>query len=412
MGRRRDAAAALLVVCIVLAGCTGGTGGARTTPAAETTETVTTTDSTTAETTTPPTSERLAADHAAALAAADNFTLRWSASLSAESANETDPASMNYAAFVDVATGELLHRENSFGVSTTTTYVSASGETYQRTDVPSANAVEYQRPFRDYAAADYRNDSLDSLLGAFEFEADGTTTLDGERVQVYAVASLDRVRNPDANVTRFDPEKITAFEVHLYVAESGLVKRLTLSSEAEIDGETRTFTHRIEYEDVGSTSVESPSWLDEAKEAFEARTTTPDPSREGTETVRDESLGAAVTVTGPKHAVDRFELDEPSHWPFVEDDGEGFRKAQVSAAVSVTTHRDLEFGALELTYDESAIADADESDFEVYRYNTTLQTLVAVETTVDAEANVARAELDREGTYLVVHTPTWRELWE
>lgn len=275
MSRRRHLAT-LLVVFVVLAGCTGGAGPAETTADTTTRTALETTDGNAKTAAT--SAAKLAADHATALAAAENFTLRWSASLSSESAAETESLSVNTTAFVDAAGGELLLRENASGMSVQTTYVSASGETYRRTTLSGGDVVRYRRPARNYTVEEYRNDSLESLVGAFEFEAAGTTTLDGERVRVYSVTSLDQVRTPDANVTRFDPENVTAVEGRLYVADSGLAKKFTYRTAADVDGVTRTFTYRLEYDAVGSTTVEEPRWLEKARETVEARTTAPTPA--------------------------------------------------------------------------------------------------------------------------------------
>lgn len=415
--RKRTTTTILLVAFVVLAGCVGGVGDASETTAKSTVES---TDSTVNRTnaangTAEPNEHPLAdgstnREHAAALKNAGSFTVRTNVTMRG---SESDVLPFrNVTTYADVSSGELLTRERTLFTGSSSTYAAPDGTQYRRVEQSVGGSPEYRRPTVTRNASDYLDSAPGWFADAYDYSYEGTTTLDGERVHVYTVTTVDQWEDPSAAPGTYGPENVTDLDVRTHVTDAGLVKQFTFHVEREYDGERVTTDMRIEFTDIGTTEVEPPSWLDEAERAFEARTTTPDPSREVTETVRDESLGAAVTVEGPKYAVDRFALDSPSHWPFLEDDGEGFREAQVSAAVSVRASSDVELGTLELAYDGSAIPDADESDFEVYRYNETLQTFFAVETTVDAESDVARIELDREGTYLVMHTPTWREGWE
>ena len=429
IGNLRSALPTLLVVCcLVLAGCTGGTGQTETTAKTieststatdATTNTATTTDEsaktasrseTTVETANGSTAERLAAAHAASLRAASSFTYRQRVSLTGSKDGKTETLALTETARVDATANRVLVRENVSGMKTTRTYVSAAGDTYQRTEIPNADIVQYDRPVREYSVEAYRNRSVGSFLRAFEFESAGTATRDGRQVRVYEVTSLEQVRHPDANVTRFDPADVTAIELRLFVADSGLIESITYRVEATVEGERRTFRYRIAYDDVGDTDVSPPSWLDEAEEATAERTTVPDPSREVTETVSTESVGAAVTVEGPKYLIDDVEVTRETREIF-DTDGEGYREAQVSTQIRIQSPAELTLRTLELSYNESAIPGAAETNFTVFRYNRSLQTYLPVPTTVDEEANVARAEIEKEGTYLVMDVETWLDLW-
>ncbi|MFC4552720.1 MULTISPECIES: DUF7537 family lipoprotein [Halorussus] len=403
----------MLVVCLVLAGCTGGTGRTDTTTATPTVETAGSSPSSTATTAVrangSASGRRLAADHADALAAAESFTRRWSASLSSSVDGTTETLSLNRTARVD-ADGELFLRETTAGTITETRYVSPSGDRYGRTELSGRDTVKYHRPGDDYAVEAYRNRSAETVVDAFEFEADGATTLDGERVRVYAATSLSQVRHPDANVTRFDPEDVTALDACAYVDGSGLVRKFTYRVEADVDGVNRTFAVRFAYEDVGSTDVQAPSWLGEAKDALASRpTTTADPTRHVVETVGNESLGVDVIVSGPKSAVDALRIERRTAGVSAAN-AERFREARASAVVGVRPPGDeLRVRSLALSYDESAVPNGDEPGLDVYRYVPANGTLVRMEVTVNLDRNVAYVyRVDPESAYVVLHTETWR----
>lgn len=179
--------------------------------------------------------------------------------------------------------------------------------------------------------------------------------------------------------------------------------------EVSTDRESMKAQLKSTYCNVGKTTVERPSWLSEAKERVPT-TTRPNPAETVTEEVENSNLGAAVTVTGPRYAIEDVELERQSGGIW-DTGGDGYRGAQVLSLVLIRTWEDSTMEELELSYDGSAFL-GKENGLAVFRYDRELQTFVQVETTVETEANVAHADVDRDGTYLVMHLETWQSSFE
>lgn len=424
MGTRIRATAMALLVCIVLAGCVGGAGdGAGTTTVAgeettatveensntRVTETSTGTDATTNSNSHPLSDGSIVADHATALRAAENFTVRTNTTIRESGTNEF--GYQNGTARVDVTTGEALNRVSTTQVGAQITYVAPDGRAYQRTEYYEGASPDYYQPSSDYGVTKQVESAPKWFVDAYNYTYDGTTTVDGTSVHEYTVTSVDQLADRGETLMGYNPDNATDIDVRLTVTDEGRVHELNYRLELEGD----TIRLQKTYTALGATEVESPSWLDEAKAEIESTTTVPDPTREVTETVRDDSLGATVTVNGPKYAfedLDAFELERQTGG--IWDTGEGgYRKAQVSALVGVEFPYDSEVNVtgFELSYNESTVPAGDEGGLDLYRYEETRQTFVEVENTVDTEDDVVRAEIDGDGTYLVMHTPTWRELF-
>lgn len=417
-----------LVICIVLAGCVGGSdnetqtttvGEVNPTTAVSDGSTVSPTDTTNAPITTerseshPLSDGEIAADHAAVLRDAGNFTIQTNTTV--RGSGEDEFGVLNSTVMADVYTGEVLSRLTTTRVDSQVTYVTPNGEVYQRMEIYKGGSPEYQQPPSGYGVDKYVESAPRWFLNAYDYTYDGTTTLDDEPVHVYSVTSVEQLTNRSATSTRYDPDNVTDIDIQLFVTEAGLVRKLTYRLERESEGDRVTITRKKTYTGLGATAVETPSWLDEAKAAVESRTTVPDPGQRVERTIRDESLGVAVTVIGPKYAFDasgQLEIERQTGGLF-DTGGDGYRTAQVSTLVEVEFPlvSDVNVTHIELSYNESAVPDGDEAGLNLYRFNWTRQTFVPVENTVDTEDDVVRADVQREGTYLVMHTPTWRELF-
>lgn len=420
--RPRTTATVLLAVCLVLSGCTGGPGDTMgaTTDSADSSPTsvpaTTTTTSVEAGTTdtsveSPPLADgTVAEDHAAVLRQANNFTLETNVTMTGTETEEI--GFLNTTIAVDASSKSFLRQISKHNLASQTTYRTPDGKRYQRTQYYEGQSPEYRRVSFGKGVGHYVKSAPTWFVEAYDYTYEGKTTRNGESVHVYSVTSVEQLINRSATYAQYNPKNVTALDIRIFVTEEGLAAEQQYRLVREVSGERVTLNMRIEYVDLGATKVEPPSWLDEAKEQTEARTTVPDPSREVTETVSEDSLGAAVTVTGPKHGIEHVELERQTGGIW-DTGGDGYRKAQVSSLVKVELgyNADLNVTKFELSYNESTVPAGDEAGLDVYRYNRTLQTFVEVENTIDTDANVARAEIQGEGTYLVMHTPTWRDLF-
>lgn len=393
-----------LVVIVSVAGCVSTPAektANETTPGSASTSSITAEHSTLDKTDEPPTVDRLVSEHTAALNEAGSFTLSRSGIVHLGTADKSKK--WNSTGHVDTESGAILSFLNISGY-TYTTYVSPSKKPYQKVSFPESDSHAYQNPHSSTPTIDrFRRAPLADLLASFEFHRNGSTTLDGKRVAVYTVSSVVRSPNRNLSALRFDPANVTRTKARLYVTESGLVKKLTYNVTTSSGGTTRTYRSQFFYGNLGTTEVDEPNWIDEAAVEIYPHTGS----------IRNESLGVSVTVSDVGQADEALTVKRRTRGVFSHGDG-AFREAQVSPLVAVR----LEYGstvnltAIRFSYDESAIPDGDEQELSVYRWNWTSQTFDSLETTIDDETNVVQAEIDREGVYLVMHTETWRELFE
>lgn len=100
------------------------------------------------------------------------------------------------------------------------------------------------------------------LTDAFEYEANGTTTVDGTTVVRYDSTNLT-----DASVFVGTNSNATVSNSSntLYVDDDGVVRRVDLSYTVSSEAGSSRIDLTSTLTDVGSTSVEEPGWLDEAQ---------------------------------------------------------------------------------------------------------------------------------------------------
>lgn len=398
-GRPKTLAAICLVLLIALSGCSAITGDeTNSTTTTSSAETATTTDATTTTETTGPvhnlplSEDELVNAHAAALREAGNFTYVGRTHIrNPESGKEVW---RNTTVTGDVDTSEIRRQQNSSAGSDSQIYRPGSGEPgYYRTS-KWGSGWRYLRSSKFVNMSEYVEPDVKWFVRDKEVTYEGVETVSGTEVHVYAVPNKSAFTGE--KILGSDRENVSAVSIRYYVTDDGLLKRHEIHFEARRDGTPVTIDMWTEYRDVGATTVEPPSWLSEAKDEVNERT---NPSEIVTKTVRDERLGVAVTMKGPRYAMERLEVERKTgaNW-----DG-GFRKAQVSPLVVVRPPNDADV--------ESAVS-GDEDGVAVYQYNRTIQTFVRLETDVDTDANVASADFAGRGVYLVMHEDTWNSLWE
>lgn len=66
-----------------------------------------------------------------------------------------------------------------------------------------------------------------------------------------------------------DESPIVNYDATILVDEDGVIHSLSVTAEAEQDGETSTVSFSMNVTDVNDTSIEEPSWLDEARNSSE-----------------------------------------------------------------------------------------------------------------------------------------------
>lgn len=131
--------------------------------------------------------------------------------------------------------------------------------------------------FRQTVPNEFRRDRVvggnlvSALADGGEWDVQGVVQRDGEQLLQSigdGVAAQPPFRNASGVSKYFrDPFEVTDFVGDCFVAESGIVRRMTASVTAreEETGRSETLQFRVETSDVGETSVSRPGWLSTAE---------------------------------------------------------------------------------------------------------------------------------------------------
>ncbi|MFC7068353.1 DUF7537 family lipoprotein [Halobaculum lipolyticum] len=234
--------AAGVALLVVLAGCTGG-GGA---PYEE-----------------PPSAEQVEAGHEEALRDAGSYTYTQSVRVNGSFVDVTS----NTTAAVELDPETYRWRQET-GDGSLEIYAPADDRPYVRTQAGST--IRYERADNDSVpnASAVATVPLSDLSEGFDFTANGTAQVDGERTYLYE-ANLSTLNESAVGPIgeAFADADATEATVDVYVRSDGLVKRVDWTFVVEGFGEPTRLSLTLAYEDVGSTTVEEPSWLEEAQSA-------------------------------------------------------------------------------------------------------------------------------------------------
>lgn len=276
--RRRTAAAVCCVAIVTLAGCSfglgGGGGGGN--PAAYTQSA----DELNAST--------LQADHTGTLDA-NSFTLQ--EALLVDSPNRS--ASLNRTVAVD---GERRHARSvlasrTSGGSLETQRFTNETVTYQLFSIttPNRSSTQYRRatppyaggtvvrPVNESAARKHRFVRL--LVETVNWTQTGVVERDGEQLTRYVATGEENVTDfreeadisptAAANLSQLQTQ-LSDIRLELYLTKDGVVREFRVDLSGTANGRQISVTYLLRTTDVGSTTVEPPDWLDEAKNASQS----------------------------------------------------------------------------------------------------------------------------------------------
>lgn len=130
----------------------------------------------------------------------------------------------------------------------------------------------------------------------------------------------------------------------------------------------------------------------------------PDGEETFTTSAENESVGAAVNVTGEGNVADGVTIENASVEQVAGGDA---ANATVSSTVEFEADREFDNATLSLSYDKREVADENESDLAVYRWNHDRQTFVQVESDVNRSAGTVTAETEHFSTYTVLNSEAW-----
>jgi hypothetical protein len=267
--------ALLLSVLLVLAGCNGSTGGQGTTvlntTTASGTDAATGTGTATPPTTdpiyeTPLDSAAIVDGHSGALSSAETFRYVQNATV-----NRVDPPGLiqltNVTADVNLTSNAIFARQNVSLIGTSQVYRNESAFAYERR--VTAGEVTYRDPnSRAINTTFYKLPPIARYIRGLDYTYQGAERRDGETVYRYTVTSTDQLTPSDHGLAVIPPENVEEIESELLVAESGVVRSFSYEVVGNnTNGDALRYNLRVAYENVGSTTIEAPPWLDVAQAA-------------------------------------------------------------------------------------------------------------------------------------------------
>jgi hypothetical protein len=260
---RTQIAAIAVASLLIFAGCSaGGDGGATTTPAPETTTVPG--DTTTAPDDgpiyeSPLDAATVAQNHEAAVRDAGTFTLE-----STSNQSQGDQSfSVTSSIAADRSTGEYRSEQNASS-RLVETYGYGNGTAYQRLEF--SGETQYVVPRQTPNASQLATGDIRSFVNAFEFEHVGSESVDGTPTDVYEASGFESLNQSAPGFGDLDEENVTSIDARVYVTDDGLVKQFEYGLTVDTEQGDASIAVQQRYVGVGSTTVEAPPWLDEARE--------------------------------------------------------------------------------------------------------------------------------------------------
>ncbi len=262
----RPATALCCIALVLLAGCSGvpgfggGSGDAYTAPGE------------------PLNASALQADHTENLREAGSFTV----TINGSSAFGNDSTEQGTVVRADLENNRTLQQADiaqSMGGQATggtqTLYVE-DGTAYVRLAFGSDNGTQtqyqvvnlsgqasQQSPSRQFLTLN----QYVSIIDGGNWTQQGTESFEGTTVTRYTVNGTDAFDASSLAAAGAPAPNVTDFEATMLVTADGTIRKLAFTFEAVAQGQPITVTNDLVVSDVGSTTVEQPGWLDEARNA-------------------------------------------------------------------------------------------------------------------------------------------------
>jgi hypothetical protein len=105
------------------------------------------------------------------------------------------------------------------------------------------------------------NQNFTFLTDAFEFEPNGTATIDGTETRRYDSTNL----TDNSAFAGSGDATVQSASSTVYLGPDNAVRQITLEYALESDGQTSETSVTLNITDLGSTTVEEPDWISEAR---------------------------------------------------------------------------------------------------------------------------------------------------
>jgi len=260
----RTYATILLVVLVALAGCNGlQGGGSNVTDGGAGTDSPERPDPIYG---TPIDGSEMMDAHAAAIRDGGSFRYEQNA-VAYQQQNASQRLVTNVSGSLDLETGQILARQNITVRPESEVYVGPDGGGYQR--IGSGDRVQYREPQEQLTNRSvYISPQLATFVDGLNYTYAETTREGDTWVHSYTLSGLENAEESALDVGLFPPSNATSVESELRIGEDGVIRnfsyRVTGVNER---GDTIVYQVDIGYAGVGSTTVQEPAWVPEARNA-------------------------------------------------------------------------------------------------------------------------------------------------
>lgn len=166
---------------------------------------------------------------------------------------------------VDLAAEETLVTQNVTLQGESTAYGNASVG-YLR--IPTDSGPRYRRaPGNLTAPGFYAQPPIGRYIRGLDWTYRGASERNGTTVHTYVVNGTDGLDSGEHGVQIVAPENLTSIDSRLSVREDGSIDAFEYEVRGVVDGVLVEYTLAVEWRAVGSTTVERPTWVDDARNA-------------------------------------------------------------------------------------------------------------------------------------------------
>lgn len=187
-----------------------------------------------------------------------NDSSSWTVTYSVQEAQGGEIVNLSETRFVEIRNDtprELINVETPSGNYDVFTNDS---ESYSRTIQNNESLYAMQQGSVDITSATY-SDMFISFLGSVDYEADDVSTQDGQNVVTYTGDSLT-----DENSLETENQSVESVQSTLAVDEQGHIHQFDFTGEVSQGEQTIDIEYSVTFSNIGATTVEDPSWLDDA----------------------------------------------------------------------------------------------------------------------------------------------------
>lgn len=140
------------------------------------------------------------------------------------------------------------------------------GVTYEKSSIVDTDLYNStEEPFSSFEANNSNTSNIEKMLENVSVESAGTVTRGGDTLYQYNATGVDNAEPFVSTVQPVEIDAVESFNATLLVDEEGIIRQFESTTTYTEAGERWNATVAVQFTDVGSTSVEEPDWLENAK---------------------------------------------------------------------------------------------------------------------------------------------------